>query len=119
KIWQQNLHKSPNAWEHFLKNLNPEKYDLACIQEPFLNPVNLTNASNLRKHWDIIYPMNHNKNQDRSQVIMLMNKKISKNKWQEIPVQSPNVMAIEILGDFGKVCIYNIYNPCDHDNTLH
>jgi len=47
KIWQQNLHKSQSTWEHLLCNLDPELYDLACIQEPYLNPVKLTNASNL------------------------------------------------------------------------
>jgi hypothetical protein len=47
KIWQQNLRKSTNTWEHLLKNLNPNKFDMACIQEPFLNPMNLANASSL------------------------------------------------------------------------
>lgn len=49
-IWQQNLRKSSGAWEHLIKNLDPETYDLACIQEPYLNPINLANASNLRAH---------------------------------------------------------------------
>ncbi|KIK45266.1 hypothetical protein CY34DRAFT_78192 [Suillus luteus UH-Slu-Lm8-n1] len=62
RIWQQNLRKSVNAWEHMLSNLNPEVYDLACIQEPYLNPVNLTNASNLRRYWDVIYPTRHHDN---------------------------------------------------------
>jgi len=47
KIWQQNLRKSNGAWEHMLRNLDPESFDIACIQEPYLNPVNLANASNL------------------------------------------------------------------------
>jgi exonuclease III len=119
KIWQQNLRKSPNAWEHMLKNLDPEKYDLACIQEPYLNPVNLANASNLRSYWDVIYPSNHNSGAHRTQVIMLVNKRLSKNNWHIIPIKSPNVMAIELTGQFGKVRIYNIYNPCDSDHTLH
>jgi endonuclease/exonuclease/phosphatase family metal-dependent hydrolase len=119
KIWQQNLRKSSNAWEHLLKNLNPDNFDMACIQEPFLNPVNLANASSLRRYWDVVYPTGHHTNQNRTQVIMLINKKISKNKWHAIPIQSTNVMAIELSGDFGKVRFYNIYNPCDHDGTLH
>ncbi|KAG1888692.1 hypothetical protein F4604DRAFT_1569660, partial [Suillus subluteus] len=119
KIWQQNLRKSSHTWEHLLKNLNPNDYNLACIQEPFLNPVKLANTSNLRRYWDVIYPTKHHTSQDRSQVIMLINKKISKNKWHTIPIQSSNIMALELTGDFGKVRIYNIYNPCDHDGTMH
>jgi hypothetical protein len=74
KIWQQNLHKSPNTWEHLLKNLNPNMYDLACIQKPFLNTVNLTNTSNLNHLWDIIYPTNHHSQLERLQTLLLVNK---------------------------------------------
>ncbi|KAG2028852.1 hypothetical protein BDR03DRAFT_988136 [Suillus americanus] len=49
KIWQQNLRKSQGAWEHLLRNLDPDLYDIACIQEPYLNPVKFANASNLGK----------------------------------------------------------------------
>ncbi|KAG1816802.1 uncharacterized protein BJ212DRAFT_1237052, partial [Suillus subaureus] len=110
KIWQQNLRKSSSTWEHMLQNLNPNTYDLACIQEPFLNPVGLANASNLRQLWDVIYPSNHHTNLERSQSILLVNKKLSKNNWHIIPLNSPNITAIELHRDFGKVCIYNIYN---------
>ncbi|KAG2336071.1 hypothetical protein BDR05DRAFT_897265, partial [Suillus weaverae] len=119
KIWQQNLRKSQGAWEHLLRNLNPEKFDIACIQEPYLNPVKLANASNLGRYWDVIYPLNHHASPDRTQTIILINKRLSKNKWHAININSPNVMAIELLGLFGKVRIYNVYNPCDHDSVLH
>jgi hypothetical protein len=118
KIWQQNLRKSPNAWEHMLKNLDPKTYDLACIQEPYLNPVGLANASNLRRYWDVIYPTNHHSNPERSQSILLVNKNLSKNNWHIVPLDTPNITAIELNGDFGKVRIYNIYNACDHARTL-
>lgn len=101
-----------------LRNLNPEKYDLECIQEPFLNAVGLANASNLRRFWDVIYPTNHHSNPERSQTILLVNKKLSKNNWHIIPLDTPNITAIEIHGHFGKVRIYNIYNACDHSRTL-
>ncbi|KAG2089123.1 uncharacterized protein F5147DRAFT_587326, partial [Suillus discolor] len=119
KIWQQNLRKSLNAWEHLLHSLNPDVYDLACIQEPYLNTVNLANASTLGRFWDVIYPSNHHSNAERSQTIMLVNKWISKNNWHIILINSPNIMAIELTGQFGKVRIYNIYNPGDSDRTLH
>jgi len=73
-IWQQNLRKSLPAWEHMLKDLDPNVYDIACIQEPYLNPVKLANASNLRQYWDVIYPTDHHTSPERSQVIMLVNK---------------------------------------------
>jgi len=118
KIWQQNLRKSNGAWEHLLRNLDPEVYDIACIQEPFLNPVNLVNASNLRQFWYIVYPTDHHTTPTRSQMIMLVNKRLSKNNWHIVPIKSPNVMAVELMGNFGKVRIYNIYNPCNSNNMI-
>jgi len=102
-----------------LKNLDPEEFDLACIQEPYLNPVNLANASNLRRYWDILYPSDHHADPNRTQTIMLVNRKLSKNAWHMVQIKSPNVMAIEFNGEFGKVRIYNVYNPCDNNDTLH
>ncbi|KAG1729343.1 uncharacterized protein EDB91DRAFT_1060070, partial [Suillus paluster] len=119
KIWQQNLRKSMNTSENMLKNLDPETYNLACIQEPYLHPINLANASNLRCHWDVLYPLNHHTNPERSQTIILINKRISKNTWHIVPINSLNIMAIDLTGAFSKVHVYNIYNPCDHNNMLH
>ncbi|KAG2072433.1 hypothetical protein BDR04DRAFT_972339, partial [Suillus decipiens] len=92
-----------------LRNLDPETYDITCIQEPFLNPVNLANASNLRQFWDVIYLTDHHATPGHSQTIMLINKRLSKNNWHIVPLKSPNVMAMELTGDFGKVHIYNVY----------
>ncbi|KAG2144122.1 uncharacterized protein EDB93DRAFT_1087868, partial [Suillus bovinus] len=92
-----------------LRNLNANEYDIACIQEPFLNPVNLANTSNLRAYWDVIYPTDHNNTPDHTQVIILVNKCLLKNNWHIVPIKSPNIMALELTGPFGKVCIYNIY----------
>ncbi|KAG1831577.1 hypothetical protein EV424DRAFT_1314168, partial [Suillus variegatus] len=92
-----------------LRNLDPNKYDIACIQEPYLNPVNLANASNLSRFWDVVYPSNHHANLMCSQTLILVNKRISKNNWHIIHVNSPNVMAIELISLHGKVRIYNVY----------
>jgi len=101
-----------------LKNLDPEEYDIACIQEPYLNPVNLANASNLRRFWDVIYPSNHHAEPNRSQTIILINRRLSKNAWHAVQINSPNVMAIELTSASGKVRIYNVYNPCNDNDTI-
>jgi len=118
KIWQQNLCKSNGTWEHMPRNLDPESFNIACIQEPFLNPVNIANASNLRQFWDVVYLTDHYTSPAHSQTIILINKKLLKNNWHIIPIKYPNVMAVELTRNFGKVCIYNIYNPCNSNNTI-
>lgn len=98
---------------------NLTEFDLACIQEPFLNPVNLANASNLESYWDVLYTTDHHTSPSRTQVIILVNKHLSKNNWHIIPIKSSNVMALEFTGTFCKVRVYNVYNPCDSDHTVH
>ncbi|KAG2043246.1 hypothetical protein BDR03DRAFT_851895, partial [Suillus americanus] len=53
-----------------------------------------------------------------TQTLILINRRLSKNKWHTISINSPNIMAIKIAGQFGKVHVYNVYNPCDHNNVL-
>jgi len=76
------------------------------------------NTSNIQQFWDVVYPTDHHTTPTRSQTIMLVNKQLSKNNWHIVPIKSPNVMAVELMGNFGKVHIYNIYNPCDSNNTI-
>ncbi|KAG1791017.1 uncharacterized protein HD556DRAFT_1241185 [Suillus plorans] len=101
-----------------IKSLDLEIYDLAYIQEPYLNLVNLANTSNLRSWWDVIYLADHHSFPQCSQVIMLVNKRLLKNTWHIVLLKPPNTMSIELTGPFGKVHIYNIYNPCDSNHTL-
>ncbi|KAH7919725.1 hypothetical protein BV22DRAFT_995247, partial [Leucogyrophana mollusca] len=117
RVWQQNLRKSQAAQEDFLKDLSPDLYDVAAIQEPHLNFVNLAPVP--ASHWTTVYPTCHNvNNADRTQSLILVSKRLSKNNWHIIPLDNPNVTAIEIKGGAGRTRIYNIYNACDHSRTL-
>ncbi|KAG2028309.1 hypothetical protein BDR03DRAFT_883531, partial [Suillus americanus] len=100
KIWQQNLRKSSGAWEHMLKNLNPNESNIASIQEPYLNPVKLADASNLKQFWDILYPINHHISPEQLQVIMPINKKLLKTNWYIVLIKLPNIMSIKLTGNF-------------------
>ncbi|KAG2134511.1 hypothetical protein DEU56DRAFT_738614, partial [Suillus clintonianus] len=90
-----------------LRNLNPNDYDLAIIQEPYINPVNLAPSSS---RWDIVYPSTHGDNGvERTNSIILVNKRLSKNTWKNVPFKNSNVTAIEFKGNTGKILIYNVY----------
>ena len=116
RIWQQNLNKSATAQQHFLHNLNPTTYDIAVIQEPAINRTNLTTANS---KWNIVYPTMHNKtNAKRTRSVLFINKKISKDGWHIIPIESPDITAIELINEEGNICIYNIYNNGNHQDTL-
>ena len=99
-----------------LRNLNPEEYDVALIQEPVINTVNLTTAN---PKWNVVYPTTHNRERaTRTRSVILVNKLISKDNWQTVPLDSPDVTAIELRGAFGKTRIYNVYNDITHGETL-
>ena len=99
-----------------LRNLDPKLYDITVIQEPTINYINLTISN---PQWNVLYPVTRNtENAKCTCSAILINKLISKDNWQLIPINSPDITAIELRGVFGKIHIYNVYNPGDHNNTL-
>ena len=38
--------------------------------------------------------------------------------WKQIHFQHPNITAIELTGEFGKLHIINIYNNCNNNGML-
>ncbi|KAG1787233.1 uncharacterized protein HD556DRAFT_1247201, partial [Suillus plorans] len=84
------------------RDLDPDSYDIACIQEPYINPVNLAPGNS---RWEAIYPSCHGSNGAQPS----RSKKISKNSWRIIPFDHADVTVIELSGPFGKILLYNIY----------
>ncbi|KIK75710.1 hypothetical protein PAXRUDRAFT_171952 [Paxillus rubicundulus Ve08.2h10] len=67
-----------------LQDLDPNKFDLAVIQEPVVNLVNLTT---LNMQWRIIYPTCHNNNHAKcTQSLIPINKQVLKEYWRAIPL---------------------------------
>ena len=99
-----------------LQDPNPTHYDLALIQEPVINFVNLTTSNS---QWNVVYPSTHNKEHaKRTRSVILVNKNLSKDSWHSIPIDSPDITAIELNGTFGCLHIYNIYNDITHNDTI-
>ena len=49
---------------------------------------------------------------------MLINRQISTDAWTPIPIDSPDVTAIQLQGDFSTIHVINIYNDCKHNDSL-
>ncbi|KIK81535.1 hypothetical protein PAXRUDRAFT_95134, partial [Paxillus rubicundulus Ve08.2h10] len=91
-------------------------FDLAFIQEPVINLVNLTTSNT---QWNVIYPTCHNNNHAKcTRSLILINKQVLKEHWRTIPLNTPDVTTIEMNGDFGRIRIYNVYNDGTHGRTL-
>ena len=61
----------------------------------------------------------HNSNDDTIRSLIWVNTKISTNNWKSLHIpDSPDLSAIQLNDNYGKLTIINIYNDGDHDNTL-
>ncbi|KAJ7113046.1 hypothetical protein C8R44DRAFT_586842, partial [Mycena epipterygia] len=115
KVWQQNLNKSLHAQHEMLQSLKPQKYDLALIQEPYLDHNNCS-RTNLR--FTAVYPTLHTTESARSRSLILVNTALPSNSWSPIPLPSSDLTGVELRGPSGTIRIINVYNDCDHNDAL-
>src|SRR5271156_5273340 len=116
KIWQQNTRKSLNVHLATLHSVE-DKYDLICIQEPHFDFQAISRATSV---WTAVYPtgFNHSKEGPLPRALTLVHTRISTNSWAQVPVNSLDVVAIQLSGNNGILNIYNIYNDCTHSDTI-
>lgn len=114
-FWQQNLNKSLTAQLDLLNQVDPKNTDLIFIQEPHIDFLNLTRAN---YHWTVIYPTAHHDTPAKTRSVILVNKTVSKNAWQQVPLESSDVTVMELKINNQPITIYNIYNACENADTL-
>ncbi|KAJ7117899.1 hypothetical protein C8R43DRAFT_901832, partial [Mycena crocata] len=115
RIWQQNLNKNLVSQIHCLAAAKPEIYDLVLIQEPHIDFRGVS-RSNLR--FASIYPSHHSRRPSSSRSLILVNTRLPSASWSAIPIDSPDVTAVELTGEYGTLRIINIYNDCNHNDAL-
>lgn len=114
RVYQINCNKSNTAQSDVI-NLSPKDWDIICIQEPYLDFQNLTRST---QSWNVVYPHTHSTARV-SRSVMLISRALSLDSWQELPVASQDITAIQVYGGFGTLRIFNLYNACEHSETLH
>jgi hypothetical protein len=115
RIIQLNVNKSNACQTDFLINrLHPNNYDLVMIQEPYFD---YKKDSRVSSKWIAIYPLNHHDNPLRTRSMILVNANISSNSWTALSIDSPDITAIQINGEWGSLRIFNIYNDQNHSQN--
>jgi exonuclease III len=89
--------------------------DIIALQEPAINPFNLTIAA---RDWLPIYPSTHSDVSIRSRAITLIRSNISTDNWTQLDFPSGDVAIVQIKGIWGKITIFNIYNDCNNNDTI-
>ncbi|KAF8230213.1 hypothetical protein L208DRAFT_1477341 [Tricholoma matsutake] len=112
---QQNVNKSLISQLDLLVSLRRNTYDICAIQEPYID---FNGKSRANRQWITIYPNTHKDHLQAMRAAILINTNISTDAWKQIHFQHPDITAIELIGEFGTLCIINIYNDGNNNGML-
>ncbi|KAF7373394.1 RNA-directed DNA polymerase from transposon X-element [Mycena sanguinolenta] len=115
KIWQQNLDRGLENQHELINVLLEEGCQFVVLQEPYIGPGAWTRAD---AQWRVVYPTPHGKEGVRSRAVTLVNVSLPTDSWNQMQIDSPDMVAVEFRGEFGTLRMVNIYNDGDHDETL-
>jgi hypothetical protein len=118
-IWQQNMNKSCICQHDLISSTNLARrggIDIVALQEPSINAFGNTIAS---RDWVPIYPSTHSNDTSKTRSLLLVRSKILTEKWKQVDFPSGDVTVIQLNGPWGALTIYNIYNDCENNNTIH
>jgi hypothetical protein len=114
---QINLNKSKKAHLDILNAPQLKNWDLILIQEPHLTFFRNICTPNC---FTSIHPTSHHMLNQRVCFIIWVNPSLSANFWKALEFADSNdVTAIQLSGEYGYLSIFNIYNNCEHSQTLH
>ncbi|KAH8836119.1 hypothetical protein DL96DRAFT_1411211, partial [Flagelloscypha sp. PMI_526] len=118
RILSQNLRKSQVTQLAMLNSEELNKYQILCIQEPYVN--NWNNNTTSHANWEVIYPTERKrKPKDKYHSVIMVKKSLASDLWKEIKLEgSMDVTAIKIETDGETITILNVYNDCTNDDSL-
>jgi hypothetical protein len=107
--------KTQTAAMHLINRGLHTAFDIIALQEPYLDKIANIWAN---FHWHVIYPTSKFEDSSRVRSVILVNKRLKTNNWDQIHLDNNNITAITIRGTFGAIDIFNIYNDCTHSDTV-
>lgn len=113
-IRQQNLNKSETATWGMINTVNPKETDIIAIQEPYLDFLNRTRAT---KAWTTALPTGHYKDESKkSRALILVNSRLT--TWEQIMVDSLDVVAVRLKTRKWEMLIVNIYGDINNSDAF-
>ncbi|KAJ3763912.1 hypothetical protein EV360DRAFT_32505, partial [Lentinula raphanica] len=116
KVMQLNVNKS-DLCMHDLLHSAASDADIIAIQEPYIDFLGRTRAL---RHLHVVYPPRHRDQWEQvtTRSIILVNDRLLTDSWTALEVDHPDVTAVQLVGDFGTLRIFNIYNDCNNDEAV-
>ena len=90
--------------------------DIVALQEPAINSFGTTIAA---REWIVVYPTTHHTKPAKTRSLILLRSNILMDKWKQIDFPSGDMTIIVISSNWGKLTLYNIYNDCEKNDTIH
>jgi ribonuclease HI len=117
-IWQQNVNKSSTCQHDLISSARLAKrgIDIIALQEPAINVFGVMVAA---RDWIPIYPSTHGAAPHKTRSIILLRSNILTDQWKQIDFPSSDVTVIQLSGERGSMLIFNIYNDCNKNDTIH
>lgn len=71
------------------------------------------------KAWWVVYPTDTLIDRVRVRSVILVNVALDTNTWSQLSIPGLNdLTVVQIVGAFGCLSIFNIYNDCTHSDTI-
>jgi ribonuclease HI len=114
RIKQQNVKHSKVVTDTLITDTSNQDFDILLIQEPYIYPgTNLTPTS---RNWIPILPNVPHATPPRS--VILISALLPTTSYEQLPVPTELISAINIRTDSTTLSIYNIYNPPQSNAAL-
>ena len=98
-----------------LHRLDPKLFDIAAIQEPYLDFNHNTHANH---HWYTIYPREHFVEPKKTRLVMLIGKHMPTDFWSQVDFGSSYIMAVQVQTQRGLTLIINMYNDNKNSDSV-
>lgn len=71
-------------------------------------------------NYTTVYPTNHFKDykENTTRSIMMVSARIPTGSWTQVPIECPDVTAIQMTGTFGTIRLFNIYSDGANDDAV-
>ncbi|KAF9255334.1 hypothetical protein L218DRAFT_884352 [Marasmius fiardii PR-910] len=117
-----NLHKSKTAaydlTNEFKTSPLSSTHDILCIQEPWQD---FHGNVKVGSEWQICYPTSKPRLSftTPTRLVIMVNKSLGSDTWEQLDLPGTNdVTVLLVNSEHGVLAIVNVYNDCDHDDSL-
>ena len=117
QLWlhQQNMNKLLVAQSDFLHQLDPNAYDIAALQEPYLDHNHNTCVN---PYWYTVYPKEHYMTPKKTRSTIFINKRLATDSWFQVDFSSKDITTVQVQTVVGKILIINTYNDIVHPDNI-